>query len=196
MLQIKSLACARNDMLLFRDISLVLKQGEVLQILGKNGSGKTTLIRTIAGILRPQAGKIELNNMGICYVGHKSGLHPDLTVQQNLAFLRLLENFPETTIVANALKYFSLEDKQHVKCAELSAGQWQRVSLARLFITSAKLWLLDEPTANLDTHALQLLQLLCIKHLQAGGLIVIATHNVLNFSPINTALLQLEEHGT
>lgn len=194
MLRINNLTCARNENILFSNVTVAINPGEVLQINGANGIGKTTLLRTIAGLLRAQAGKIEYGEMDICYIGHKSGLHPDLTVQQNLEFLHMLDNNGASTKVDQALTYFSVQNKKQIKCGELSAGQSQRVSLTRLLFTKAKLWLLDEPLANLDLQAVALLLALCKRHLSSDGLLVIATHNPLNLNEHPLHELQLQNY--
>lgn len=194
MLRINNLTCARNENILFSNVSIAVNPGAVLQVNGANGTGKTTLLRTIAGLLRAQAGKIELFDMDICYVGHKSGLHPDLTVQQNLEFLHMLDNNGVPINVEQSLSYFRVQTKKGVKCGELSAGQLQRVSLTRLLFTKAKLWLLDEPLANLDLQAVTLLLELCKNHLSSGGLLVIATHNPLNLNEYPLHELQLQNY--
>lgn len=196
MLQLKSLACHRNNKTLFSNVDFVVQAGQALQIIGPNGCGKSTLLRAIAGLIRPFAGQV-LCAPDICYIGHKAGLHPDLTVLENLHFLQALssdKNAIQAEIVNTGLDYFRIQHKKHVKYGDLSAGQCQRVSLVRLCMTSAKVWLLDEPLANLDAEASVLFCGLCIRHLTSGGIIVVATHNSLELFPYEVMSICLENH--
>lgn len=188
MIEITDLQCVRNEQILFQKISFKLNSGEALQILGPNGIGKSTLLRAIA--LRQQRGSF-------CYIGHQHNLHLALTVTENLHFLQTLlpNNSNDTENTLNlALKYFSMQHFANKPSSELSAGQLQRVSLARLCFTTTKLWLLDEPAANLDVDAQQLFISLCEQHLQNGGIIICATHNSFNFITSNSINLRLQAY--
>ncbi len=160
--------------------------GQVLQLTGPNGIGKSTLLRTIAGFIKPHSGQIVKNCSEICYVGHRSGLHPDLTVCQNLKFIQAFVStkvdFSEADTL-RCLSTFSLQAFRQRKLHSLSAGQAQQLSLLRLCITTASLWILDEPLAHLDQESSEIVHGLCLKHLQRGGSIVIATHKILDFKP-------------
>lgn len=183
MLTVTNLACARNEKFLFTRVSFTVTSGQVLHIVGSNGIGKTTLLRTIAGLFPPSCGQIIVDKANICYVGHKSGLHPDLTVLQNLQFLQGLMD--ETKVAKNilqTLEYFDIGTSANKKIADLSAGFVQKVSLARLLLSTAKIWLLDEPLAHLDQNAGKSLERLCCDHLQNKGVIVFASHNDFNIT--------------
>lgn len=186
MIEITDLQCVRNEQILFQKVSFTLNSGEVLQVLGANGIGKSTLLRAIALRLAPGS---------FCYIGHKHNLHPALTVSENLQFLQALQpsitNYTDSYL-SSALKYFCMQHFANKPSHELSAGQLQRVSLARLFLTTAKLWLLDEPTANLDAAAQQLFVKLCEQHLHNAGMIICATHNTFEFSASNHTTIRLQ----
>jgi len=189
MIEITDLRCVRNEQILFQKVSFTLNHGEVLQILGPNGAGKSTLLRAIAGRQRPGS---------FCYIGHTHKMHPALTVAENLHFLQaLLPHNPKDAgaRLQSALEYFGMQRfaQQSGNC--LSAGQLQRVSLARLGLTSAELWLLDEPAANLDAAAQQLFISLCDQHLRNSGMIICATHHIFAFAAANANIIRLQEYA-
>lgn len=196
MLSVKNLICARNDHILFRNVGFELRAGQALQILGKNGVGKTTLLKTLAGLLRPAHGQITLPACALHYVGHKAGLHPDLSVWQNLLFLQALmpHLHADHATMLQALAFFNLTRSKDCKYGALSAGQAQQLLLVPLYFTLASLWLLDEPLAHLDSAANALLAQLCMQHLARGGILVFTTHQKLELSPYAVQTLALEQH--
>lgn len=195
MIEVKDLSYMRQEQVLFSKVAFLLQSGTALQITGPNGIGKSTLLRVIAGLLPVQNGQVILNKSDICYIGHKSNLHPALNVLQNLQFLhallptmsRMLKNDLEY-----ALQYFNLSKLSQTNLAELSAGQQQQVGLAPLCFVTAKLWLLDEPLSNLDSGATELLMNLCNIHIQNGGSIICATHTMLPLNSKSTSTLELQ----
>lgn len=189
MVKITDLQCVRNEQILFQKVNFVLNPGEALQVLGPNGIGKSTLLRAVAA--RQQA-------ESFCYIGHKHNLHPALTITENLRFLQALLPNSGSDVdnsLNSALEYFGMQHFANKPSHELSAGQLQRISLARLCLTTAKLWLLDEPTANLDTAAQQLFINLCDQHLRNFGIIICATHNTFEFSAANLTTIRLQEYA-
>lgn len=197
MVEVKDLICARHEQVLFSKVAFLLQPGAALQIMGPNGIGKTTLLRVIAGLLSPVTGKIFIDTNHICYVGHQHNLHPALTVTQNLNFLHTMLARGSQSAANNitaALQYFKICQLATSKCSALSAGQQQRVSLAPLHFTTAKLWLLDEPTAHLDTVTISLLISLCVRHLLAGGMLLCATHRLLDVTPAISNTLELHNY--
>jgi heme exporter protein A len=182
-LAVSDLACRRGTRELFSGLGFSLSGGEALMVTGRNGSGKSSLLRLIAGLLRPQAGRIDLDggdpelSVGeqAHYLGHLDALKPSLTVAENLRFwtawLGSPDNPPE-----RALARLGLETLADLPAAYLSAGQKRRLSLARLLTVYRPLWLLDEPTAALDTDGQGRLADLMRTHLARGGLILAAAH--------------------
>jgi heme exporter protein A len=184
---IENLACGHSETALFRGLDAYLKSGETAQIKGDNGAGKTTLLRTIAGIHRPLAGKIHWRSPNAgreagastdsCFIAHENALNNALTPLENLDFLMCLAGQPSTKgELVEALKVFGLTQSIHKPCRSLSAGQKRRVSLARLWLTRAALWLLDEPAATLDSDSRAYLIKLMDRHVAAGGILIFTTH--------------------
>jgi heme exporter protein A len=178
-LELDGLVVAREGAPLMSPLNLSIAEGEMLAVRGSNGSGKSTLLKTLAGLIPAHSGSATIGGApvaetSILYVGHKSGLARDMSVYDNVVLWARLHNAPELT--AAALHYFDLRDIADVPLHTLSAGWQQRVVLTRLITIPAKLWLLDEPTANLDSAGTSLLQTLLHARLEQGGMVVIATH--------------------
>jgi len=185
-LSASGLGCIRGSRSVFSGINLELCSGGVLALVGPNGSGKSSLLRLIAGLLRPSAGRIELQGgeaertvaEQAHYLGHLDALKPSLTVAENLRFwTRYLGDRagpPDEDLAAVGLG--TLGD---LPAAYLSAGQRRRLSLARLSAVPRPIWLLDEPTSALDAAGEERLAELMRQHLGTGGMVVAATHGPL-----------------
>ncbi len=183
MLQAEGLAAFRGERLVLRDVAFSLAAGGALLLTGPNGSGKSTLLRLLAGLLRPAAGTLRWNGEDaladlptharrVGYVGHLDALKPGFTAAENLAFAARLSGGS----VADALAGVGLEGLADLPGRMLSAGQRRRLALARLGLTRAPLWLLDEPTLGLDDRSVGRFGGLMEAHRAGGGLVVAATH--------------------
>lgn len=186
----RGLSCIRQDRVLFQGLDLELVPGQLLQVQGKNGAGKSSLLRLLAGLSTPDDGEILFQGLplsqqldqfstSLCYIGHQSGIHEQLTALENLAFWRAAYELPyqDNLSLLGELGLAGLED---VPCRMLSAGQQRRVSLARLWLTQAPLWILDEPFTALDQHSIARLQQRFHQQLAAGGAIIVTTHQPLS----------------
>jgi heme exporter protein A len=178
-LEVRSLAASRGPVSLFRALSFALVAGEVAAVRGPNGSGKTTLLRCVAGLTRPDAGEI-VREGDLLYAGHLAGIKDTLTARENLEFaLRMRGLAPGEAVVRDALARVGLEARQRVPARRLSAGQRRRIGLARLWVESAPVWILDEPLAALDAEGEAILGDCLQRHAAAGGLALVATHHAL-----------------
>jgi heme exporter protein A len=183
LLQAAGLAAFRGERLVFRDIDFAVAAGGALLLTGPNGSGKSTLLRLLAGLLRPAAGMLiwdgedalsdpPMHAMRVAYVGHQDAVKPGLTAAENLHFAARLSGAD----VGEALLTVGLEELADLPARMLSAGQKRRLALARLVLSRASLWLLDEPTLGLDTASVERLGNMLGAHRARGGLVVAATH--------------------
>ncbi|MEI4233771.1 ABC transporter ATP-binding protein [Roseovarius sp. D22-M7] len=146
-----------------RDISLTLPQGAFLSILGPSGCGKSTLLRLIAGLEKPQAGRVAINGRDVTalapaqrnlsMVFQSYALFPHLSVAENVIFGLKVQRIPRADRdrrLAEVLAMTGLEGLERRKPSELSGGQRQRVALARAAVAERPLCLMDEPLSNLD----------------------------------------------
>ncbi len=170
----EGLAAFRGERLVLEGISLSVAPHGALLLVGPNGSGKSTLLRVLAGLKRPDAGTLEWPGAGesvpVAYLGHADAIKPGLTVSENLRFAAAGQP------MAPALAALGLAALSDLPARMLSAGQRRRLALARLPLSRAALWLLDEPTLGLDTASLGLLADLLASHRAQGGAVVAATH--------------------
>jgi heme exporter protein A len=180
MLEARNLRCERNNRLLFRGLSFVVQPGELVQVTGANGAGKTTLLRLLAGLASPERGEVrwrgeKLNavrdafHQQLLWLGHQPGVKSRLTVRENLAFYHQQN-------LDNALRQTGLKGYEECVVGQLSAGQQRRVALARLWLSQAALWLLDEPFTAIDAAGVALLTRRLEEHARAGGAVVFTSH--------------------
>jgi heme exporter protein A len=187
-LDVSDLACRRGGRPVFERLSFALGAGELLALTGRNGSGKTTLLRALALLLRPDAGTIrwqgadargepEIWRGRLAWLGHLEGLKGDLSVRENLLVAERLRGAPpaEDRLDA-ALLAFDLPALAARPGRTLSAGKRRRAALARVMLSQAPLWLLDEPLNALDAPAQAAFRAVLQNHLAAGGLAIAATH--------------------
>jgi heme exporter protein A len=168
-----NLSVSRGGIAVLDGIGFSLAPGRALILRGPNGSGKTTLLRTLAGLQPPLRGGVEAAPEACVYAGHADGIKSALTAQENLAFWADIFGGGD---VPAAMAAFELEGLAARPAGALSAGQKRRLGLARLIVARRKVWLLDEPTVSLDTHATAMFVRAVRAHLSAGGCAVMATH--------------------
>ena len=189
MLEAVDLSCARGDRILFSRLTLAIKPHEALVVLGNNGAGKTSLLRMLCGLLPPHHGTIKWEGTDIgtqrerfaslvSYIGHLNGLKGDLTPTENLRTLAQLGGHDSSEpAIDQALGAAGLDHRaMALPTRALSQGQQRRVALARLWLPTRRLWILDEPLAALDEAGTRLLTQRLKEHLSSGGMVVMATH--------------------
>ena len=171
-----------------RDIAFDVEAGQCVALLGRNGAGKTTLLRILGGLSRPSRGGVRLFEKehsdrssraltGI--IGHGIAVYDELSAYENLklfAELYALENPHKAAM--EWLERTALDRVKDSLVREFSRGMRQRLAVARAFLHHPKLLLLDEPFTSLDDRAIALLQGLLRDSLQAGGTVIMSTHQL------------------
>lgn len=188
MLSASDLACVRGERRLFSGLNFSLPPGEWLHVEGGNGAGKTSLLRIVAGLLCAAEGEIRWNGQAVCevrdeyheallYLGHAPAIKEELTPLENLRIAAAVagRNLQETAILS-ALRRIGLKGREDLPARFLSQGQKRRVALARLLVSGAKLWVLDEPFVALDVAAVAMLGGLIGEHIEQGGMVLLTTH--------------------
>ena len=182
-LEARELTCSRGFARLFRGLSFRVAAGEWVAVRGPNGSGKTTLLRCMAGLTRADSGAV-VRAGGFIYSGHLAGIKDDLSAEENLRGslgLRGVAVAPDA--VRDALARAGLDRIRHLPARRLSAGQRRRIGLARLMLDPAPAWILDEPLSALDDDGQRLFAELLTRHVERGGLALLATHHDLAPAP-------------
>ena len=182
-LVLESLSATRGGRVLFEDVSLTLAPGKRLLITGPNGVGKTTLLETMAGLTPKANGRVlwdgaPLSCQNTCYVGVKRGLKAHLTPQDHLSFWHTLSP-SRTPLHAAHFEALGLDRVWNAPLGTLSFGMQQRVGLARLLLSRAGVWLLDEPLVGLDVSTQEILLHALALHEEKGGVTAVVSHTPL-----------------
>ncbi|WP_044408519.1 heme ABC exporter ATP-binding protein CcmA [Thiomicrospira microaerophila] len=210
MLRVQGLSYARGHQLLFSDLCFEVDPGQLLLLIGHNGAGKSTLLKILAGLIEPDQGSIHFSHSiasdnhanqdnhasqapNQAWLGDRNALKMQWTALQNLAFLASLR--PQNQLdPLKALDYFGLFAVRHQLVGRFSQGMKRRLALASLMLTSAPVWLLDEPQAALDTQGISQFEQMLDRHLEAGGIAVMAAHHAVMIDEAKVQRLQLGAH--
>lgn len=199
LLELCSLGCERDERLLFSGLGLQVFAGDVIQIGGPNGAGKTTLLRAIAGISTDFHGQILYAGQPLTeaawefagdslYLGHLPGIKKALTPTENLAWYKAQSG--ALVDINEALGAVGLSGYEDSPCYQLSAGQLRRVALARLHLSRARIWILDEPFTAIDKLGVSQLESLIALHSARGGTVILTSHQDLTLPQLRIVNLQ------
>ena len=205
LLELRQVSCERDERQLFSHLNLLAYPGEIIQIVGPNGSGKTTLLRALAGINNDYTGAVLWNGQlvsdvgwdysrNLLYIGHLPGVKKALSPLENLRWYAAISGIESRSAIYTALEAVGLYGYEQTPCYQPSAGQLRRVALARLYLSPARLWILDEPFTAIDKRGAAELETLFASHAEQGGLILLTSHqdlalpslkhlNLLDFQP-------------
>ena len=202
-LSVHDLACQRGDRLLFSGLQMDLRAGQLLLVQGGNGRGKTSFLRLLSGLSQPEAGEVHWNGESIgrtretyhqtmVYLAHTNGVKDDLTPVENVQIHAGLRGQKLTVAeIEPVLVRMGLAACLDLPARVLSFGQRRRVALAGLLVSGAMLWILDEPLTGLDVRGVAEVETLLREHVQAGGMVVMTTHQSLRLQGVDTVPLQI-----
>lgn len=174
MITIDNVSSYCKNKVLFENIGLSILPSSIVRIKGHNGSGKTTFLKILAGIQKPDSGSVFRSQEFVGYLGHNIGVKDDINVADQLIFWAGL--FGTELLLEAAIRYLKLEDIIDEYCYNLSAGNKQKVAIARLIISNAKIWILDEADTSLDSQNLDIFKNLILTKVQNGGIIIYSSH--------------------
>jgi ABC-2 type transport system ATP-binding protein len=182
------------------NVTFRVSEPAVYVVLGPNGAGKTTLFRTMAGILQPYTGKVEVGGRSIedqstrdrlHFLSHMDGIPDGLTVEEALRFYASLEGAGASD-VERVLELLEIGTFRSKFFSQLSAGQKKRVSIARIFLQERDIYLLDEPTANLDPKIANEIRDLILK-LSRDKVVLYSSHNLFEAREIGRYVIALKD---
>jgi ABC-2 type transport system ATP-binding protein len=178
-LEVDGLSKSFGDRRALREVSLEVDAGELLAVLGPNGAGKTTLLSILAGITRPDAGRIATSNGEVGWVPQQAGLYRRLTVEENLRLFSHMEgvNDVEGTVV-RMLDQTGLGERRHDPVSSLSGGNQQRINIAIGLLADPPVLLLDEPSSGLDPSQRVRLWEFVAGLAEAGTTVIYSTHQI------------------
>jgi heme exporter protein A len=197
MLDAHDLTCTRDERTLFSELSFSICAGEMVQVAGQNGAGKTSLLRILAGLAQAEEGDVrwqgkiiqrqrDVFHQDLLWLGHQPGIKAALTAFENLSFFHAesVENRRWQALAQAGLVGF-----EDVPVNQLSAGQQRRVALARLWLSSARLWILDEPFTAIDAAGVEKLTRRMVQHTEGGGMVILTTHQPLALRSVRQIVL-------
>jgi len=192
----------RGERHLLKGVSFEVRKSEFLQLVGPNGVGKTSLLRACCGLLPVEAGEFLWGgqaidtvrndfNRQVAYLAHTNALKADLTAAENLRYELALRRATSSAAITETLNTVGIVHCAELPARALSAGQRRRLGFARILMCDALLWILDEPTTNLDSDGMAVVERLMIQHLLVGGSILAAAHHGLLAGHANARTLEL-----
>ncbi len=199
LLELRNLGCERDERPLFSELDVQLFPGDVVQIGGPNGAGKTTLLRALAGISTDYHGQIYYTGRALAdvtwefacdslYLGHLPGIKKALTPAENLEWYKAQSG--AAIAINDALAAVGLYGYENTPCYQLSAGQLRRVALARLHLSRARIWILDEPFTAIDKLGVSQLEALIAHQSAKGGIVILTSHQDLTLPQLRMVNLQ------
>jgi ABC-2 type transport system ATP-binding protein len=199
-IELRGVSSGYHGRRVLQDVSFLIEEPAIYVVLGPNGAGKTTLFRTLAGILAPYSGTVEIDGVDIRrpesrarlqYLSHIEGIPDGLRVDEALRFYATIEGANETD-VERVIRQLGIEELRGRYFSQLSQGQKKRVSIGRVFLQERAIYLLDEPTSNLDPKLAREIRDLVLG-LSRNDLVLYSSHNLFEAKEIGKFVLSLRE---
>ncbi|HZW57655.1 MAG TPA: ABC transporter ATP-binding protein [Nitrososphaerales archaeon] len=197
-LELSNVDSGYNSSTVLHNVNFKISEPSIYVVLGPNGAGKTTLFRTISGILKPSAGKVLFDGVSIFaskearrkmnYLSHFNAVPEEMTVYGALKFYENIEG-GNADEVLDLLSLGELRDK---KVSDLSQGQKKRVSIAKVFLRERDIYLLDEPTSNLDPAVSKEIRDILLK-LSRDRIVLYSSHNLYEARDVGTYLILIKK---
>ncbi|MCH8328161.1 MAG: heme ABC exporter ATP-binding protein CcmA [Candidatus Marinimicrobia bacterium] len=190
LLQLREVAKAFHRRPVLQDLSLTLNAGERLFLIGRNGSGKTTLLKIMAGVMRPEKGRGDLNGQplftsdgawrsAVAYLGHRPALYPSFSARENLKLALKLRRKPwDETRFMELIGHYGLQGRESDPVRVFSEGMLRRLGLIRLTLTDWQVALLDEPASTLDIDGAELLTAAMNRWQADGRSLLFTSHDI------------------
>jgi ABC-2 type transport system ATP-binding protein len=196
-LEVDGLSKSYGDRVALRDVSLELGRGELLAVLGPNGAGKTTLLSVLAGITKPDSGRIGRSNGEVGWVPQQAGLYRRLTVEENLRLFAHMEGTADVEeTLERMLEQTGLADRRGDQVSSLSGGNQQRINIAIGLLGDPSVLLLDEPSSGLDPSQRIRLWEFVAGLSDAGTAVIYSTHQIEEASHYGDRLVVLADGET
>ena len=177
MLKTANLSYKFDDKYIFSNLSFEITDQSVYKLVGDNGSGKSTLLKVLSGIYKNYEGELSfLDKNTVFYSGHKTGLKNSLSARENLYFDVRLPKISHSQI-SSVLNQLDLSDYSDIQSVYLSEGQKRKINIASFILSSASLYLLDEPFNNLDKKTSLLLEEVFNIKINTGSKIIFSSHD-------------------
>ncbi len=189
-IQVKNIHLWRGDRQILKGVGFSADEGDLVHVSGANGSGKTTLLRTLCGLSQQEEGGVHWQGRTtaeysqefraqIAFLGHKDSINDELSTRENLAYgLAMMGCDVDAAAMDAVLAELSMNNHAHLPARVLSAGQRRRAALARVFLSDARIWFLDEPYTHLDSQGRDTLNAKIVGQLSNKGLVILTTHDV------------------
>ena len=197
-LELVGVTSGYEDKPILHNINFEVQESSIYVILGPNGAGKTTLFRTIAGILEPYSGRVMFDNEDLTwskearkkinYLSHYNAIPEEMTVRRALDFYAKIEGGSADEV----LSLLNLQDMKDKKISDLSQGQKKRVSIAKVFLKERDLYLLDEPTSNLDPAVSKEIRDILLR-LARDKIVLYSSHNLYEARDVGTNLILVRD---
>jgi ABC-2 type transport system ATP-binding protein len=199
-IELQGVSSGYHQKTVLQDISFVIEEPAIYVVLGPNGAGKTTLFRTLAGILVATRGTVKIDGIDISrheaktrlqYLSHIDGIPDGLRVDEALGFYASVEGVSQRE-VDRVIRLLGIEELQHQFYSNLSQGQKKRVSIGRVFLQERSIYLLDEPTSNLDPKLAREIRDLVLG-LSKDNLVLYSSHNLFEAKEIGKYVLAIRQ---